>query len=337
MKKLLKLKLFSAALITLIPAVSISCANTKTQEKQQTLGDKKLEDLAKIFTNYDKNAPEERDLLLKNFVKSQESVSDTRFDELNYALSFFAPYNIEAQSRVEDDYSRIFGKSNKLVKDLFRNNWYWYLRNLNHFVYNFNPYSDRFQDVPVSKSKIDLNKLIDELFESNKLTINPHNNINGSIAFYQYNWSDFERELGGEYPLSKNSFSDADVSKGLFANYLEIEKDLYLRYWNYKDKHGNSKLVMLPDIFLIPNSNKAIIDEFEKNIYLTRDENIKARIEYQKNTDIYDENRIEQETNDLHFFKLFERRSYNMVLFETLLKMNADGMKIYRYTFRRVK
>lgn len=336
MKKLLKLNLFLTSPL-LISSFAISCSPQIQEQEKSSLGDQVLENMSKIFINYDKEQPQEAQRLLKEFVKSQELVSETRFEELDYALSFFAPYNIEEQSRIEEDYSRIIGKSNKLVQDLFRFNWYWYLRNLDRMIFNFNPYGDRFQDIPISQSKIDMNKVIEELFESNKLTINPKNNINKALTFYQYNWSTFEKELGGEFLLSKNRYAQVDYSFGLFANYLQIEQDLYLRYWNYKDKNGNSTLVMLPDLFYIPNSNKQIIDEFEKNIYLTRDANVKQRIEYQKEAEIYEEDVFEKESNDTYFFKLFERRSYNLALYETLLKTNADGMKIYRYTFRRVK
>ncbi|MDJ1645673.1 hypothetical protein QLQ80_01020 [Mycoplasma sp. M5725] len=340
MKKLLNLKLLTLiSTFFITPTIVLSCSNSSKNIEKETYGNQLLDQLVKIHVNFKANTPseiKESELLAKKYINNQDSISETKFQELDYALSFFAPFNLENQSRVDDDFSRIFGKSHQLVLDLFKSNWYWYLKHLNRMIFNFNPYSDRYTDIPKSKSKIDINNVIEKLFETNKLIIQPKNNIKNLISHYSYNWNDFEKENSSEFLLSKNKYNIANHEIGLTSHYLQIEKDLYLRFWTYVDKHNVSKIVMLPDLFLIPNSDEQTIKNFEKEIFLTRIENIAKRMEYQKEAEIFEEEIFEKEANDFHLLKLFERHSYNEFVYNTLLKVNADGMKVYRYTFRGV-
>nr|VZR98664.1 hypothetical protein MF5295_00879 [Mycoplasma feriruminatoris] len=241
---------------------------------------------SKIITNkqekfYDnKNINNLLDLYLKDkqqkqiYALKQENISDAKINDLKFVLTFYTVFNNNRSiESVTTHYQQVALKAKKTLKNTLTNDWYWLLKHINQFDFNFNPYDDSYKHFKLEQN------LIDYVYKT-------HNNL--------------LTKINDKYPdqvivFNINDIKDLDNLKNKQAIYLVYDKSKVLKILKYK-KDNKIHFQVFTDLlwFKEPNNLKEQLEQIEKKIYEKRlgkfEEALKEYIEDKKEESNDDEN-----------------------------------------------
>nr|VZK65697.1 hypothetical protein MF5292_00875 [Mycoplasma feriruminatoris]VZR75840.1 hypothetical protein MF5294_00873 [Mycoplasma feriruminatoris]VZR98607.1 hypothetical protein MF5293_00870 [Mycoplasma feriruminatoris] len=242
---------------------------------------------SKIITNkqvkfYDnKNINNLLDLYLKDkqqkqiYALKQENISDAKINDLKFVLTFYTVFNNNRSiESVTTHYQQVALKAKKTLKNTLTNDWYWLLKHINQFDFNFNPYDDSYKHFKLEQN------LIDYVYKT-------HNNL--------------LTKINDKYPdqvivFNINDIKDLDSLKNKQAIYLVYDKSKVLKILKYK-KDNKVHFQVFTDLLLFkePNNLKEQLEQIEKKIYEKRlgkfEEALKDHIEESEDNE-------NEETND---------------------------------------
>ncbi|WFQ94736.1 aromatic motif membrane protein [Mycoplasma feriruminatoris] len=234
--------------------------------------------LSKIITNkqvkfYDnKNINNLLDLYLKDkqqkqiYALKQENISDAKINDLKFVLTFYTVFNNNRSiESVTTHYQQVALKAKKTLKNTLSNDWYWLLKHINQFDFNFNPYDDSYKHFKLEQN------LIDYVYKT-------HNNL--------------LTKINDKYPdqvivFNINDIKDLDSLKNKQAIYLVYDESKVLKILKYK-KDNKVHFQVFTDLlwFKEPNNLKEQLEQIEKKIYEKRlgkfEEALKEYIEDKK-------------------------------------------------------
>ncbi|WFQ91381.1 lipoprotein [Mycoplasma feriruminatoris] len=241
---------------------------------------------SKIITNkqekfYDnKNINNLLDLYLKGkqqkqiYALKQENISDAKINDLKFVLTFYTVFNNNRSiESVTTHYQQVALKAKKTLKNTLSNDWYWLLKHINQFDFNFNPYDDSYKHFKLEQN------LIDYVYKT-------HNNL--------------LTKINDKYPdqvivFNINDIKDLDSLKNKQAIYLVYDKSKVLKILKYK-KDNKIHFQVFTDLlwFKDPNNLKEQLEQIEKKIYEKRlskfNEALKEYIEEERDESNDDEN-----------------------------------------------
>lgn len=258
-------KLLLSSLILLTPLSSISCKLNKNQELNPTVVNKNFYQytvieklLNELFNN--------NQILKNQYLNQQENYSDHKIANLEYLLTLLPIFNPrDIRNNVSNFY--IIHKAKEVLTQLLNHDWYWFLKNLNQFEYNFNPYNDRYFGSESEKilfklfASKDFSNQLKKQFQVDSLLINLKSKI-----FSQIIEVDIENN---NKLLNQNQYQDKK------ALYLIYDQNKAIKLLKYKSA-GIVKYQVFTDLFVFKNINnlKEQITELENKIYQNREKEI---------------------------------------------------------------
>ncbi|WP_434334595.1 aromatic motif membrane protein [Mycoplasma capricolum subsp. capricolum] len=206
MKKWLLISL----VIFLIPTTSCSLKNNN---KEKIINKQEF----KFYDN--KNIKELLNLYLKDqqqkqlYTLKQENISNAKINDLKFVLTFYIPFisNRSIES-VTTHYQQVALKAKHTLSKTLINDWYWVLKHINQFDFNFNPYDDKYKHFKLEQN------LIDYVYKTN-------NNLLTKIN---------DKYPSGVIVFNINDIKDLDSSKNKQAIYLVYDKSKVLKILKYE-------------------------------------------------------------------------------------------------------
>ncbi|QVJ95456.1 aromatic motif membrane protein [Mycoplasma mycoides] len=210
--------------------------------------------------------------LRDSYINDQENVSDSKFSELKYGLTFYPIFiHRSLEYHVGQHYRVIIQKSKNALEQTLKNDWYWVLDNITNFKYNFNPYGDLYNEFNKDEDLFnqvekDLGSLISSVKNKNVqkiIKINLDKVVNEEIK---------------------------DVYLKKEALYLIFDNNKAIKIWKYENQN-KTEFLMTTDLFIFKDTNNLEnqIQQLENTIFKKRKaeynnnlENIKKSIESTK-------------------------------------------------------
>ncbi|MDQ0567740.1 aromatic motif membrane protein [Mycoplasma yeatsii] len=255
-------KLLLSSLILLAPLSSISCKLNKNQEVNQTVVNKNFYQYAvieKLLNELFNN----NQILKKQYINQQENYSDHKIANLEYLLTLLPIFNPRDIRNNVSNFHIINHKAKEVLTQLLNHDWYWFLKNLNQFEYNFNPYNDRYFGSELEKilfklfDSKDFSNQLKKQFQVDSLLINLESKI-----FSQIIEVDIENN---NKLLNQNQYQDKK------ALYLIYDQNKAIKLLKYKSAEI-VKYKVFPDLFVFKNTNnlREQITELENKINQNR-------------------------------------------------------------------
>ncbi|MDP4040271.1 aromatic motif membrane protein [Mycoplasma mycoides] len=210
--------------------------------------------------------------LRDSYINDQENVSDSKFSELKYGLTFYPIFiHRSLDYHIGQHYRVIIQKSKNALEQTLKNDWYWVLDNITNFKYNFNPYGDLYNEFDKDEDLFnqvekDLGSLISSVKNKNVqkiIKINLDKVVNEKI---------------------KDDYFKKE------ALYLIFDNNKAIKIWKYENKN-KTEFLMTTDLFIFKDTNNLEnqIQQLENTIFEKRKaeynnnlENIKKSIESTK-------------------------------------------------------
>ncbi|QVK06794.1 aromatic motif membrane protein [Mycoplasma mycoides] len=207
-----------------------------------------------------------------SYINDQENVSDSKFSELKYGLTFYPIFiHRSLDYHIGQHYRVIIQKSKNALEQTLKNDWYWVLDNITNFKYNFNPYGDLYNEFNKDE---DLFNQVEKDLGSLISSVN-NKNVQKIIKI------DLDKVVN-------EKIKDDYLKKE--ALYLIFDNNKAIKIWKYENKN-NTEFLMTTDLFIFKDTNNLEnqIQHLENTIFEKRKaeynnnlENIKKSIESTK-------------------------------------------------------
>ncbi|QVJ95451.1 aromatic motif membrane protein [Mycoplasma mycoides] len=202
--------LLSSLVVFLIPTTSCSIKNNN---KEKIINKQEF----KFYDN--KNINQLLDLYIKDqqqkqlYTLKQENISDAKVSDLKFVLTFYTVFNSNRSiESVTTHYQQVALKAKKTLQNTLTNDWYWVLKHINQFDFNFNPFDDRYKHFKLEQNLIDCVYKI-------------HNNLLAKIN------DKYPSEI---FVFNINDIKDLDSFKNKQAIYLVYDKSKVLKILKYE-------------------------------------------------------------------------------------------------------
>ncbi|MDP4040266.1 aromatic motif membrane protein [Mycoplasma mycoides] len=203
--------LLSSLVVFLIPTTSCSIKNNNKDEKIINKQEFKFYD--------NKNINQLLDLYIKDqqqkqlYTLKQENISDAKVSDLKFVLTFYTVFNSNRSiESVTTHYQQVALKAKKTLQNTLTNDWYWLLKHINQFDFNFNPFDDRYKHFKLEQN------LIDYVYKT-------HNNLLTKIN---------DKYPSEVFVFNINDIKDLDSFKNKQAIYLVYDKSKVLKILKYE-------------------------------------------------------------------------------------------------------
>ncbi|CBW54603.1 Conserved hypothetical protein, predictedlipoprotein [Mycoplasma mycoides subsp. capri LC str. 95010] len=205
--------------------------------------------------------------LRDSYINDQENVSDSKFSELKYGLTFYPIFiHRSLDYHIGQHYRVIIQKSKNALEQTLKNDWYWVLDNITNFKYNFNPYGDLYNDFDKDENLFNqLEKDLGSLISSVK-----NKNVQKIIKI---NLDEVVNEKIKDDYLKKE------------ALYLIFDNNKAIKIWKYENQN-KTEFLMTTDLFIFKDTNNLEnqIKELENTIFEKR------KVEYNNNLENINKN-----------------------------------------------
>ncbi|TPE57572.1 hypothetical protein FJO69_01410 [[Mycoplasma] falconis] len=337
MKKWLLTNVLSLTLLS-TPLVTIACQKEKKDEEKplsnnsylkkvksdkQFQNNKNIQNLLNLFEK-DKNKQDQ-------LVNNQNNFPDAMFKELSYAMEFFPPFLIQ-NSDLWNDFQRIIQKSKGVVVETLTKNWYWYLKNIEKFVFTYNPYGDNYGG---------------ELFDENRFW-NVKKILNGFSLKLNSNVIQDIVKLPW-YNEKLNEYKTLDERE---VYYLIIDTNKAVGLYTWK-QNGETKFYIAPDVLYfnqakninetkqeIANLNELITNQIIKSSEKWLNYEILLEDQpYNMSEEEFKESykkKFYAKRNDASFIKPFNNHAYAEIINQALETYNQEDFKAIRLTWRTI-
>ncbi|EXU60134.1 aromatic motif membrane protein [Mycoplasma mycoides] len=202
--------LLSSLVVFLIPTTSCSIKNNN---KEKIINRQEF----KFYDN--KNINQLLDLYIKDqqqkqlYTLKQENISDAKVSDLKFVLTFYTVFNSNRSiESVTTHYQQVALKAKKTLQNTLTNDWYWLLKHINQFDFNFNPFDDRYKHFKLEQN------LIDYVYKT-------HNNLLTKIN---------DKYPSEVFVFNINDIKDLDSFKNKQAIYLVYDKSKVLKILKYE-------------------------------------------------------------------------------------------------------
>ncbi|QVK09286.1 aromatic motif membrane protein [Mycoplasma mycoides] len=207
--------------------------------------------------------------LRDSYINDQENVSDSKFSELKYGLTFYPIFiHRSLDYHIGQHYRVIIQKSKNALEQTLKNDWYWVLDNITNFKYNFNPYGDLYNE-----------------FDKDEDLFNQVEKDLGSLVFSVKNKNVQKIIKINLDKVVNEKIKDNYLKKE--ALYLIFDNNKAIKIWKYENKN-KTEFLMTTDLFIFKDTNNLEnqIQQLENTIFEKRKaeynnnlENIKKSIE----------------------------------------------------------
>ncbi|UZK64339.1 lipoprotein [Mycoplasma mycoides subsp. capri] len=253
--------LLSSLVVFLIPTTSCTLKNNN---KEKIINKQEF----KFYDN--KNINQLLDLYIKDqqqkqlYTLKQENISDAKVSDLKFVLTFYIPFisNRSIES-VTTHYQQVALKAKKTLQNTLTNDWYWLLKHINQFDFNFNPFDDRYIHFKLEQN------LIDYVYKT-------HNNLLTKIN---------DKYPSEVFVFNINDIKDLDSFKNKQAIYLVYDKSKVLKILKYEINDKTYFQIFTDLLWFKDYKNlKEQLEEIENKIFEKRNnklnEALKEYIEY---------------------------------------------------------
>ncbi|WP_434336258.1 aromatic motif membrane protein [Mycoplasma capricolum] len=259
------------------------------------------------------------DSKLKNsYINDQENISDSKFSELKYGLTFYPIFiHRSLDYHVGQHYRVVIQKAKNSLEQTLKNDWYWVLDNITQFKYNFNPYGDLYNEFNKDEQLFnqvekDLGSLISSVKNKNvqkiiKLSLNK--SVNESIK---------------------------DIYSKKEALYLVFDNNKAIKIWKYEN-NNKTEFLITTDLFVFKDSSdlEKQIKELESTIFDKRKTEYDNALKNKKDKE-EEIKKVNENSNDAKFIEFQATNQYNERLKESLDEVNKNGWKIARFSMRGI-
>ncbi|QVJ96281.1 hypothetical protein I7634_04360 [Mycoplasma mycoides subsp. capri] len=191
--------------------------------------------------------------LRDSYINDQENVSDSKFSELKYGLTFYPIFiHRSLDYHIGQHYRVIIQKSKNALEQTLKNDWYWVLDNITNFKYNFNPYGDLYNEFNKDEDLFnqvekDLGSLVSSVKNKNVqkiIKINLDKVVNEKI---------------------KDDYLKKE------ALYLIFDNNKAIKIWKYENKN-KTEFLMTTDLFIFKDTSNLEnqIQQLENTIFEKR-------------------------------------------------------------------
>ncbi|WP_027334853.1 aromatic motif membrane protein [Mycoplasmopsis felifaucium] len=323
MKKLLLISTTAilASSAILLPTAAVFKSSKVKKETNQIdinsqinlfLNNKNIKTLEKLFL------PSEK--LSNEYVQHEENIHSNMFSEIKYALNF---YPIFKPNSLSPNYSKITLTAKNILSNAISNDWYWYLKNIDKFMYVYTPYGDKYATFPNEEELI--NK-VKEIFPD--LSIKLQNNEIQDL--FIIDWNSPEEVKPFDKFLNKKHY------------FLTYNNNYVLHFFAYEFEGKNHFVV---DPFLLYVADFTNIEKHHEFLALLankieeeRKKFIDADVKYWQRADSdYDLTKIYSKYNDEQFATPFNAEAYNNALQKAIDGFNtSEGLKVLRFAWREI-
>ncbi|QVJ96278.1 lipoprotein [Mycoplasma mycoides subsp. capri] len=202
--------LLSSLVVFLIPTTSCSIKNNNKEKiiNKQEFKFYDNENINQLLDLYIKDQQQKQLYTLK-----QENISDAKVSDLKFVLTFYTVFNSNRSiESVTTHYQQVALKAKKTLQNTLTNDWYWLLKHINQFDFNFNPFDDRYEHFKLEQN------LIDYVYKT-------HNNLLTKIN---------DKYPGEVFVFNINDIKDLDSFKNKQAIYLVYDKSKVLKILKYE-------------------------------------------------------------------------------------------------------
>ncbi|QVK01936.1 lipoprotein [Mycoplasma mycoides subsp. capri] len=309
--------LLSSLVVFLIPTTSCSIKNNN---KEKIINKQEF----KFYDN--KNINQLLDLYIKDqqqkqlYTLKQENISDAKVSDLKFVLTFYTVFNSNRSiESVTTHYQQVALKAKKTLQNTLTNDWYWLLKHINQFDFNFNPFDDRYKHFKLEQN------LIDYVYKT-------HNNLLTKIN------DKYPSEI---FVFNINDIKDLDSFKNKQAIYLVYDKSKVLKILKYEINDKTYFQIFTDLLWFKDYKNlKKQLEQIENKIFEKRNdklnEALKEYIEEQEDSE--DEEANDQINNKLQdiWDKLIENcKDIISSINRNLIKQFERSLRMPNNTFFR--
>ncbi|QVK05172.1 aromatic motif membrane protein [Mycoplasma mycoides] len=268
--------LLSSLVVFLIPTTSCSIKNNN---KEKIINKQEF----KFYDN--KNINQLLDLYIKDqqqkqlYTLKQENISDAKVSDLKFVLTFYTVFNSNRSiESVTTHYQQVALKAKKTLQNTLTNDWYWVLKHINQFDFNFNPFDDRYKHFKLEQN------LIDYVYKT-------HNNLLTKIN---------DKYPSEAFVFNINDIKDLDSFKNKQAIYLVYDKSKVLKILKY-EINDKTYFQIFTDLLWFKDSNnlKEQLEQIENKIFEKRNDKLNEALkEYIEELEDSEDEEANDQIND---------------------------------------
>ncbi|MDQ0513938.1 aromatic cluster surface protein [Mycoplasmoides fastidiosum] len=303
-------KFYKKSLLSLFSLVSLGLTSlgplTVVKSHAKTTNVAQMESEKKVFNEDQHNL-----FLLDQFLNSaqakeeylfqQNNINFTQLWNLKYSLVWYNP--ILSWSRHNDNLSFTRFETGKSIFENLTINWWWYLFNINHLNFSFNPYGSGFANYPEEKNDfLDLKKF----FASTSFRLS----TNKIQQIYKVDLITLREDLY--------------KTKSVF--YLQYQNNYFVKIYRLVDSSGVIRFIVWPDLYYLnnPEDPQTFWKEFEQKVQQLR---MKKINNYISETDIDEELADEYQMSQLINIKL-QSSQFTKNLFQIYRQQNIQQVPV---------
>ncbi|UUM19390.1 hypothetical protein [Mycoplasma sp. 1018B] len=248
-----------------------------------------------------------------DFIDVQSQIDNNLINELNFSLIFAPLQDVKVLSN-SGNQNKKTNQSISNLKQFLKNNWFWYLNNLEKLIFAFNPYGKDY-DISFNNKVDNFNELLKQ-------------KINDNTLLFKFNNKTIDKIITKTFNLNEH---DKLLNKKLFFIVLEQNKIMLLLSYEENQKKN---IIILPDLFVISDIN--YLDTFIENFLLFFQEewtkNLEKNINYLKSIDDdFDVNNYLAINNDSKLFSFYDSDNYAEIFSNLVLNFQTKNITIEKY------
>ncbi|MEA4115386.1 hypothetical protein VBM87_01140 [Mycoplasma sp. 744] len=248
-----------------------------------------------------------------DFIDVQSQIDNNLINELNFSLIFAPLQDVKVLSN-SGNQNKKTNQSISNLKQFLKNNWFWYLNNLEKLIFAFNPYGKDY-DISFNNKVDNFNELLKQ-------------KINDNTLLFKFNNKTIDKIITKTFNLNEH---DKLLNKKLFFIVLEQNKIMLLLSYEENQKKN---IIILPDLFVISDIN--YLDTFIENFLLIFQEewtkNLEKNINYLKSIDDdFDVNNYLAINNDSKLFSFYDSDNYAEIFSNLVLNFQTKNITIEKY------
>lgn len=331
MKKYFKITLSALAILStslVAPIFLTSCITPTNDSNKSTKLQIHYQTPSNLFEN-DKNVSQLLNLyfdnnkdLIDNYVFKQNFLLDKKMQQLSYYSIF---YNLMISSnQFTGNGEKNRSDANEFFKNTFSSDWFWYLKNVDKLDFQYNIFNKEMKKFPGDK-------------EITEKDLKKFGNLTQSLANNQ-----IQKIYKVKTPTNRGDVFVKDVY------YIEYQDNWYIRLYHLFNSNNNNStktnaFFVWPDIYKIEFSKneknkQGFFKRFERSLNDLKIQAIKDDVEYNRDSESFDEEKIYQNFNDQNTILTHPFEGFYYDLLQNNIKdfnnNSNENVQIWRFTLR---
>ncbi|RIV16383.1 aromatic motif membrane protein [Mycoplasmopsis gallopavonis] len=315
-KKILIIALTSLGLLSIASATSVlwnnkiqNSAKKEFQKSFQSQIDPHLKNLVNWYFDDDQNQ-------INDFYTTEQQNNDLLLKELKSTLILAPLWDVSVIDKAGDKEKQVY-KSINLLKNIIKNNWFWFLNNLDKFQFLYNPYGAMYSDDYPTSPKDILTKIQTKISNNETLLIN--NSTKKIQNIYEFEVPDTKYDVWSNkkilfFQLGQNKFIPLLKFNKENKKYLQVLPEMLVMHTTIKTKDALQKFL-----------NAALVNNLKiQNDY------IEYQMKLQPDFNIED---YKRDSNDQYYFSIFDGYNYSESFKNAINQIQTEGIIMERYTW----